>query len=157
EASAVYVASKHRASEQVGMRAIEHSLPADASIEETLGLIVRLNEDPEVIGILWQLPLPGHLDEAEVTNRIIPEKDVAGLTEESGILCQLPLRGRLDGVGVAHGILAEKDDDGLTVESGGRLAVGLEGLSSCTAVGVMRRLRAAAAESAGPEAVILGR
>lgn len=83
EASAVYVASKHRACEQVGMRAIEHSLPADASIEETLGLIDRLNEDPEVSGILCQLPLPGHLDEVEVTNRIIPEKDVDGLTVES--------------------------------------------------------------------------
>jgi methylenetetrahydrofolate dehydrogenase (NADP+)/methenyltetrahydrofolate cyclohydrolase len=83
EASAVYVASKHRACEQVGMRAIEHSLPADASREEAVALVEQLNRDPEVSGILVQLPLPDTLDESEVTNRIIPEKDVDGLTVES--------------------------------------------------------------------------
>jgi methylenetetrahydrofolate dehydrogenase (NADP+)/methenyltetrahydrofolate cyclohydrolase len=83
EASAVYVASKHRACEQVGMRAIEHSLPADVSREEAVALVEQLNEDPDVSGILVQLPLPGQLDESEVTNRIVPEKDVDGLTVES--------------------------------------------------------------------------
>ncbi len=83
EASAVYVASKHRACEQVGMRAIEHTLPRDVTREEAIALVERLNADPEVSGILVQLPLPGHLDESDVTNRIIPEKDVDGLTVES--------------------------------------------------------------------------
>ena len=83
QASAVYVASKHRACEQVGMRAIEHSLPADVSREDAVALVEELNRDPEVSGILVQLPLPDHLDESEVTNRIIPEKDVDGLTVES--------------------------------------------------------------------------
>jgi methylenetetrahydrofolate dehydrogenase (NADP+) / methenyltetrahydrofolate cyclohydrolase len=83
EASAVYVASKHRACEQVGMRAIEHSLPADVALEDAVALVEQLNTDPEVSGILVQLPLPGHLDESAVTNRIIPEKDIDGLTVES--------------------------------------------------------------------------
>ena len=83
EASAVYVASKHRACEEVGMRTIEHSLPADVSREEAVALVQELNRDPDVSGILVQLPLPDQLDESEITNRIIPEKDVDGLTVES--------------------------------------------------------------------------
>jgi methylenetetrahydrofolate dehydrogenase (NADP+)/methenyltetrahydrofolate cyclohydrolase len=83
EASAVYVASKHRACEEVGMRTMEHSLPADVSSEGAVALVEELNRDPDVSGILVQLPLPDQLDESEVTNRIIPEKDVDGLTVES--------------------------------------------------------------------------
>jgi methylenetetrahydrofolate dehydrogenase (NADP+)/methenyltetrahydrofolate cyclohydrolase len=83
EASAVYVGSKHRACEQVGMRSIGHSLPADVSQEEAVALIERLNGDIEVSGILCQLPVPAHLDGPELTNRIIPEKDIDGLTVES--------------------------------------------------------------------------
>jgi methylenetetrahydrofolate dehydrogenase (NADP+) / methenyltetrahydrofolate cyclohydrolase len=83
EASAVYVASKHRACEEVGMRTMEHSLPADVSREGAVALVEELNRDPDVSGILVQLPLPDQLDESEVTNRIVPEKDVDGLTVES--------------------------------------------------------------------------
>jgi methylenetetrahydrofolate dehydrogenase (NADP+) / methenyltetrahydrofolate cyclohydrolase len=83
EASAVYVGSKHRACEEVGMRSIGHTLPADTSQEDAVALIERLNADPEVSGILCQLPVPGHLDGPELTNRIIPEKDIDGLTVES--------------------------------------------------------------------------
>jgi methylenetetrahydrofolate dehydrogenase (NADP+) / methenyltetrahydrofolate cyclohydrolase len=83
EASAVYVGSKHRACEEVGMRSIGHTLAADTSQEDAVALIERLNADPEVSGILCQLPVPGHLDGPELTNRIIPEKDIDGLTVES--------------------------------------------------------------------------
>jgi methylenetetrahydrofolate dehydrogenase (NADP+)/methenyltetrahydrofolate cyclohydrolase len=83
EASAVYVGSKHRACEEVGMRSIGHALPADTSQEDAVALIERLNADPEVSGILCQLPVPAHLDGPELTNRIIPEKDIDGLTVES--------------------------------------------------------------------------
>jgi methylenetetrahydrofolate dehydrogenase (NADP+)/methenyltetrahydrofolate cyclohydrolase len=83
EASAVYVGSKHRACEEVGMRSIGHTLPADTSQEDAVALIERLNADPEVSGILCQLPVPDHLDGPELTNRIIPEKDIDGLTVES--------------------------------------------------------------------------
>jgi methylenetetrahydrofolate dehydrogenase (NADP+) / methenyltetrahydrofolate cyclohydrolase len=92
-ASAVYVASKHRACEQVGMRTIEHALPADVRRDDAIELVERLNADRDVSGILVQLPLPGHLDESEVTNRIIPEKDVDGLTVESAGRLAIGLEG----------------------------------------------------------------
>jgi methylenetetrahydrofolate dehydrogenase (NADP+) / methenyltetrahydrofolate cyclohydrolase len=93
EASAVYVASKHRACEEVGMRSIGHTLPADVSRDEALALVERLNADPEVSGILCQLPVPDHLDGTELTNRIVPEKDVDGLTVESAGRLALGLEG----------------------------------------------------------------
>jgi methylenetetrahydrofolate dehydrogenase (NADP+)/methenyltetrahydrofolate cyclohydrolase len=83
EASAVYVGSKHRACEEVGMRSIGHTLPVDTTQEEAVALIEQLNADPDVSGILCQLPVPEHLDGPELTNRIIPEKDIDGLTVES--------------------------------------------------------------------------
>ena len=83
EASAVYVGSKHRACEEVGMRSIGHTLPANTGQEDAVALIEQLNADPDVSGILCQLPVPDHLDGPELTNRIIPEKDIDGLTVES--------------------------------------------------------------------------
>jgi methylenetetrahydrofolate dehydrogenase (NADP+)/methenyltetrahydrofolate cyclohydrolase len=82
-ASAVYVKAKHRACDEVGIGSVRHHLPADISRAEALALIDGLNEDPGVAGILTQLPLPPHLDGAELTNRIDPGKDVDGLTEIS--------------------------------------------------------------------------
>jgi methylenetetrahydrofolate dehydrogenase (NADP+)/methenyltetrahydrofolate cyclohydrolase len=75
------------------MRTIEHSLPADVTREEAVALVQRLNDDPDVSGILVQLPLPDHLDESEVTNQIIPEKDVDGLTVESAGRLAIGLEG----------------------------------------------------------------
>lgn len=79
-ASAVYVRSKGRATVEVGMNSYEHRLPAQTSQAELLALIARLNADGAVNGILVQLPLPAHLDEAAVVNAIAPEKDVDGFT-----------------------------------------------------------------------------
>jgi methylenetetrahydrofolate dehydrogenase (NADP+) / methenyltetrahydrofolate cyclohydrolase len=79
-ASAVYVASKHRACEEAGMRSIGHTMPADTTRDEAIELLERLNADREVSGILCQLPVPDHLDGTELTNLILPEKDVDGLT-----------------------------------------------------------------------------
>ena len=93
EGSAVYVASKHRACEEVGMRSIGHALPADVSREEAVALIESLNADVEVSGILCQLPVPDHLDGTELTNLIVPEKDVDGLTVESAGRLALGLEG----------------------------------------------------------------
>ena len=77
-ASQVYVGSKGRMTVEVGMQSFQHRLPADTPREALLDLVARLNADPEVHGILVQLPLPGHLDETEVINAIAPEKDVDG-------------------------------------------------------------------------------
>jgi methylenetetrahydrofolate dehydrogenase (NADP+) / methenyltetrahydrofolate cyclohydrolase len=82
-ASAVYVRNKRRAAEKVGIRAIDHDLPADTSDAELLALIDRLNADPAVHGILVQLPLPDRRDATALINRIDPGKDVDGFHPEN--------------------------------------------------------------------------
>ncbi|WP_427969131.1 bifunctional methylenetetrahydrofolate dehydrogenase/methenyltetrahydrofolate cyclohydrolase FolD [Altererythrobacter sp.] len=77
-ASQVYVGSKGKATVAAGMASFEHKLPADASAEDLLALVDRLNSDPSVDGILVQLPLPGHLDEQSIISAISPDKDVDG-------------------------------------------------------------------------------
>lgn len=79
-ASAVYVASKGKATVAAGMASFEHRLPADTKQEELIALVRQLNADESVDGILVQLPLPKHLDEQAVVDAISPEKDVDGLT-----------------------------------------------------------------------------
>lgn len=77
-ASEVYVRRKIKACEKVGIRSSEHRLPADTSQEELLALIDRLNKDPQVHGILCQVPLPKHIDTRLVLRSISPDKDVDG-------------------------------------------------------------------------------
>ncbi|MGZ3215749.1 bifunctional methylenetetrahydrofolate dehydrogenase/methenyltetrahydrofolate cyclohydrolase FolD [Paracoccus sp. T5] len=77
-ASQVYVRSKGRMTREVGMASFEHRLSQQVSQQELLELIQKLNEDPAVHGILVQLPLPAHMDEAAVINAITPDKDVDG-------------------------------------------------------------------------------
>lgn len=77
-ASSVYVRSKGKATVAAGMVSLEHKLPATATQEELLDVVARLNADPEVDGILVQLPLPGHLDEDAVIAAIDPDKDIDG-------------------------------------------------------------------------------
>lgn len=78
-ASAVYVAGKERDCRAVGMRSLGARLPADVTQAELLAEIDRLNADPEVSGIIVQLPLPGHLDPVAAQERTDPRKDVDGL------------------------------------------------------------------------------
>ncbi|MQQ10540.1 bifunctional methylenetetrahydrofolate dehydrogenase/methenyltetrahydrofolate cyclohydrolase FolD [Epibacterium sp. SM1979] len=77
-ASQVYVRSKGKQTVEVGMNSFEHKLDVDTSEADLLALIDRLNNDPDVHGILVQLPLPEHLNEDLVINSIAPEKDVDG-------------------------------------------------------------------------------
>ncbi|MCX7339639.1 MAG: bifunctional methylenetetrahydrofolate dehydrogenase/methenyltetrahydrofolate cyclohydrolase FolD [Hyphomicrobiales bacterium] len=77
-ASQVYVGSKVKQTEEVGMRSIEHRLAADTGEATLLALVDQLNADPEVDGILVQLPLPAQIDAETVLNRIDPAKDVDG-------------------------------------------------------------------------------
>ncbi|WP_147108523.1 bifunctional methylenetetrahydrofolate dehydrogenase/methenyltetrahydrofolate cyclohydrolase FolD [Tateyamaria sp. syn59] len=77
-ASQVYVRSKGKMTVEVGMKSVEHKLDADTSEEDLLAVVKSLNEDPEIHGILVQLPLPGHLNEDLVINSIDPAKDVDG-------------------------------------------------------------------------------
>jgi methylenetetrahydrofolate dehydrogenase (NADP+) / methenyltetrahydrofolate cyclohydrolase len=77
-ASAVYVRNKGRATIEAGMESFEHRLPTETSERELLDLVERLNADPEVDGILVQLPLPDHIDANKVLTSIDPDKDVDG-------------------------------------------------------------------------------
>ena len=77
-ASQVYVRSKGQKTVEAGMNSYEHKLDVDTSEADLLALIDQLNNDPDVHGILVQLPLPKHLDEDLVINSINPEKDVDG-------------------------------------------------------------------------------
>lgn len=77
-ASQVYVRSKGKMTVEVGMKSVEHKLDVDTPEDALLALIDQLNNDPEIHGILVQLPLPKHLDEDLVINSISPTKDVDG-------------------------------------------------------------------------------
>ncbi len=77
-ASRVYVRNKGRQTLEAGMRSFDHALPASASEAEVLALMARLNADPDVDGILVQLPLPPHVDAQKVIAAIDPAKDVDG-------------------------------------------------------------------------------
>lgn len=75
-ASAVYVRNKHKACLEVGINSYEITMPEETLEEELLAKIDELNDDPNVHGILVQLPLPKHISEEKVINRISPSKDV---------------------------------------------------------------------------------
>jgi len=77
-ASEVYVRSKGKMTNEVGMKSVEHKLPEDTSEEDLLAIIDQLNNDPTIHGILCQLPLPKHLNEDLIINSIDPAKDVDG-------------------------------------------------------------------------------
>lgn len=82
-ASAVYVRNKHRACEQVGIDSYQIELPESTSEEELLATIDRLNSDDKINGILVQLPLPKHISEKKVIERIDPKKDVDAFHPEN--------------------------------------------------------------------------
>jgi methylenetetrahydrofolate dehydrogenase (NADP+)/methenyltetrahydrofolate cyclohydrolase len=77
-ASQVYVRNKRRTTEAVGMRSFAFDLPVTTTQSELLELVDRLNADRSVNGILVQLPLPKHISDEAVTERIDPRKDVDG-------------------------------------------------------------------------------
>jgi len=77
-ASQIYVRNKGKATIAAGMNSFEHIYDSSFSEEKLLKLIDQLNNDPAVNGILVQLPLPGHIDDAKVIEAISPEKDVDG-------------------------------------------------------------------------------
>ena len=75
-ASAVYVRNKHKACLDVGINSYEITMPEETTEQELLSKIDELNNDKNVHGILVQLPLPKHISEEKVINKILPEKDV---------------------------------------------------------------------------------
>ncbi|MCK1787333.1 bifunctional methylenetetrahydrofolate dehydrogenase/methenyltetrahydrofolate cyclohydrolase FolD [Pseudomonas sp. TNT11] len=82
-ASEVYVRNKLLRAKEVGIRSLEYRLPDDASQAQVLDLLAQLNADASVNGVLVQLPLPAHIDEAAVIHAIDPIKDVDGFHREN--------------------------------------------------------------------------
>ena len=79
-ASQVYVRNKIKACEEAGIKSFESRLPAQTTNEEVAAEIKAFNDNPDVHGILMQLPVPDHLDSDALVQMIAPEKDVDGLT-----------------------------------------------------------------------------
>jgi methylenetetrahydrofolate dehydrogenase (NADP+)/methenyltetrahydrofolate cyclohydrolase len=124
--SAIYVGSKQKVSGEVGIRGFDHRLPADVPREEVVALIERLNADPEVSGILCQLPVPDHLDGVELTGLIDPGKDVDGLTPISAGLLALGREGLRPCTPVGAMLLLE--EAGAQVEGAEAVVVGRSNL-----------------------------
>jgi len=82
-ASHIYVRNKILRAQQVGIRSIEHRLPADTAAPALLARVAELNADPDVHGILVQMPLPAQIDAAAVIDAIDPRKDVDGFHREN--------------------------------------------------------------------------
>jgi methylenetetrahydrofolate dehydrogenase (NADP+) / methenyltetrahydrofolate cyclohydrolase len=78
-ASHQYVGMKNKAAADMGLHSRQITLPADTAEAELLGVVAGLNADPEIHGILVQLPLPAHIDEGKIVEAIHPSKDVDGL------------------------------------------------------------------------------
>ncbi|WP_144206556.1 bifunctional methylenetetrahydrofolate dehydrogenase/methenyltetrahydrofolate cyclohydrolase FolD [Shewanella donghaensis] len=77
-ASQVYVGSKRRACEEVGFKSYSYDLETTTTEADLLALIDQCNDDPKIDGILVQLPLPAHIEDSKVIERIRPDKDVDG-------------------------------------------------------------------------------
>ncbi len=78
-ASEIYIRLKHKAAQEAGIRSNDMRLPEETAEEEVLERIAALNDEDAVDGILVQLPLPEHLDEARVIRAVEPQKDVDGI------------------------------------------------------------------------------
>ncbi|VAX09054.1 Methenyltetrahydrofolate cyclohydrolase / Methylenetetrahydrofolate dehydrogenase (NADP+) [hydrothermal vent metagenome] len=86
-ASQIYVRNKNKSTHEAGMNSYEHRMDSDVSEAELLAVVEDLNLDPAVHGILVQLPLPKHINEAAVIAAVAPEKDVDGFhVINSGLL-----------------------------------------------------------------------
>lgn len=82
-ASQVYIRNKKRAAQKVGVKTVDNILPATANEQEIIDLVHKLNADPNIHGILVQLPLPDKINEDRVIQAITPEKDVDGFHPEN--------------------------------------------------------------------------
>ena len=121
-ASELYISLKHKAAREVGIQSIDQRLPADASEGEVLAAVDELNGDDSVDGLLVQLPLPKHLDEARVIAAIEPVKDVDGIHPLNAGLLYL---GRPTLVGATPvGVLALLDEYDVPLEGANAVVIG---------------------------------
>lgn len=123
-ASQTYVRMKHKACEEAGIVSFRHELPADASQAEVEGLVRELNANPQVHGILVQLPLPKHLNEEAVLNAISIEKDVDGFHPLN--IGRLSMKGRepLFVPCTPYGVIVLLEEAGVTFEGANAVVLG---------------------------------
>ena len=124
--SMVYVGMKHRESEAIGIASFDHRLAADTSEAELVALIERLNADPDVSGVLIQLPLPGHLDGVRLPGLVDVAKDVDGLTALSAGLLALGRPGLRPCT--PSGVMVLLDSAGIALEGAEAVVVGRSNL-----------------------------
>jgi methylenetetrahydrofolate dehydrogenase (NADP+)/methenyltetrahydrofolate cyclohydrolase len=125
-ASAIYVGGKQRACREVGITPFDRRLPAESSFEQVAGELEALNVDPDVSGVLLQLPLPGDLDGPALTSVIAPEKDVDGLTPVNAGLLSLGRPGLRPCTPM--GVLELLADTGVELEGAEAVVVGRSNL-----------------------------
>lgn len=120
--STLYVRNKEKACEEVGMASIVKRLPEETTQAQLLDIIHTLNDDNTVDGIMVQLPLPKHIDEATVVDAISPEKDADGLHTVS---CGMLMQGRDSFLPCTpHGIIELLDRSGCTIEGKKAVVIG---------------------------------
>ena len=124
--SMVYVGMKHRESEAIGIASFDHRLAADTGEAELVALIERLNADPDVSGVLIQLPLPGHLDGVRLPGLVDVAKDVDGLTALSAGLLALGRPGLRPCT--PSGVMVLLDSAGIALEGAEAVVVGRSNL-----------------------------
>lgn len=120
-ASQSYVRSKEKACRSIGMQAAMIVMDKNVITEDVIRAVVKCNEDPDVDGILVQLPLPSHIDQQRVINTIDPRKDVDGLTISNAGRLVLGQKGLVPCT--PKGIMAMLDSIGMSDLSGKRAVV----------------------------------
>ena len=125
-ASAVYVGSKQRQCQEIGMRSFGIQLPAEASEEEVIDTLDELNGNPEVNGIIVQLPLPEHLDGVKLTGLVDVGKDVDGLTPMSAGLLALGRPGLRPCT--PSGVMTLLESDGTVLDGAEAVVIGRSNL-----------------------------
>lgn len=123
-ASAMYVRMKRRACERVGMNSEAMILPANSTQAEVENAVRQYNEDPDIHGILVQLPMPDHIDEEVVLNEISLEKDVDGIHPVN--IGKLGMRGRQPTFTPATptGAMILIEETGITIEGKRAVVIG---------------------------------
>lgn len=120
-ASQSYVRSKEKACRSIGMQVAMIVMDKNVTTEDVIRAVVKCNEDPDVDGILVQLPLPSHIDQQRVINTIDPRKDVDGLTISNAGRLVLGQKGLVPCT--PKGIMAMLDSIGMSDLSGKRAVV----------------------------------
>ena len=125
-ASAVYVASKQRSCAEAGIEGFSFNLPADATREQATATIEEANANPDISGIICQLPVPDHLDGVELTGLVDPLKDVDGLTTTSAGLLALGRAGLRPCT--PRGVMMLLDEVGVELEGAEAVVIGRSNL-----------------------------